>query len=263
VSADATDSAGCSTSTNSPHSDTRCDSGQRRVGCAGARPRTVTGGGTIRSAQRETNLRPRSETNLDQLDANRVSGTHSPPISASVPPSGERPSGSGSQAPRPAALARLHPCATDTLTGNLSSEPPQPRHASEPMPRFKLRAPQLWLSQKGKTRQALPLSACARRRARGFAKRCKKFRAGRRFPRRRTFDAGISSSAAAPQEAGPLSEELDVFWSRVEQFRQLGFNEAEASALAASGADLGQAPSASERLPAAPSAPDPVVVRTG
>ena len=51
----------------------------------------------------------------------------------------------------------------------------------------------------------------------------------------------MPSSAAAPQEASALSEELDVFRWRVEQFRQLGFDEAEASDLAASDADLGQA----------------------
>ena len=49
------------------------------------------------------------------------------------------------------------------------------------------------------------------------------------------------SSSAAPQEARPLAEEGDVFGWRVEQFRQLGFDEAEASDLAASEADLGQA----------------------
>jgi hypothetical protein len=51
----------------------------------------------------------------------------------------------------------------------------------------------------------------------------------------------MSSSAAAPKEPPFLDEEVDVFRWRAEQFRQLGFDEAEASDLAASSADLGQA----------------------
>ncbi len=51
----------------------------------------------------------------------------------------------------------------------------------------------------------------------------------------------MSTSAAAPKEPPLLSQEDDVFRWRAEQFRQLGFNEAEASELAASPADLGQA----------------------
>jgi hypothetical protein len=50
----------------------------------------------------------------------------------------------------------------------------------------------------------------------------------------------MSTSAAAPKEPS-LGEESDVFRWRAEQFRQLGFNEAQASELAASPADLGQA----------------------
>jgi hypothetical protein len=51
----------------------------------------------------------------------------------------------------------------------------------------------------------------------------------------------MSSSAAAPKEPGLLDEDVGVFRWRAEQFRQLGFDEAEAGALAASTADLGQA----------------------
>jgi len=51
----------------------------------------------------------------------------------------------------------------------------------------------------------------------------------------------VSTSAAAPKEPTVLNEEDDVFRWRVEQFRQLGFNEVEARDLAASPADLGQA----------------------
>ncbi len=52
---------------------------------------------------------------------------------------------------------------------------------------------------------------------------------------------GGMSTSAAPQEAGLLGEDLDVYRWRVEQFRQLGFDDLEASGLAASGADLNQA----------------------
>lgn len=51
----------------------------------------------------------------------------------------------------------------------------------------------------------------------------------------------VSSSAAAPKEPPLLEEEVDVFRWRAEQFRQLGFDEAQAGDLAASTADLGQA----------------------
>ena len=51
----------------------------------------------------------------------------------------------------------------------------------------------------------------------------------------------MSSSAAAPKEPPLLDEEAEVFRWRAEQFRQLGFDEAEAGELAASTADLGQA----------------------
>jgi hypothetical protein len=50
----------------------------------------------------------------------------------------------------------------------------------------------------------------------------------------------MSTSAAAPREQ-LLDEENDVFRWRAEQFRELGFTEAQASELAASPADLGQA----------------------
>jgi hypothetical protein len=51
----------------------------------------------------------------------------------------------------------------------------------------------------------------------------------------------MSSSAPAPEETRLTSEETDVFRWRVEQFRQLGFNDADACDLAGSEADLGQA----------------------
>ncbi len=51
----------------------------------------------------------------------------------------------------------------------------------------------------------------------------------------------MSSSAAAPEESRLFSAKVDVFGWRVEQFRQLGFTEADACDLAASDADLGQA----------------------
>jgi hypothetical protein len=51
----------------------------------------------------------------------------------------------------------------------------------------------------------------------------------------------MSSSAAAPKQPPLLDEEVDVFRWRADQFRELGFDEAEASDLAASTADLGQA----------------------
>jgi hypothetical protein len=51
----------------------------------------------------------------------------------------------------------------------------------------------------------------------------------------------MSSSAATPEEARLLGAEVDVFRWRVEQFHQLGFNDADACELAASEADLGQA----------------------
>jgi hypothetical protein len=50
----------------------------------------------------------------------------------------------------------------------------------------------------------------------------------------------MSASAAAPKEP-LLGEENDVFQWRAEQFRELGFNRVQASELAASPADLGQA----------------------
>jgi hypothetical protein len=50
----------------------------------------------------------------------------------------------------------------------------------------------------------------------------------------------MSSGAAAP-DAELLSAELDVVRWRVEQFRQLGFDDTEADELATSEADLGQA----------------------
>jgi hypothetical protein len=52
---------------------------------------------------------------------------------------------------------------------------------------------------------------------------------------------GMSSSAAAPKEPPLFDEEVEVFRWRAEQFRQLGFDREEASDLAASAADLGQA----------------------
>jgi hypothetical protein len=51
----------------------------------------------------------------------------------------------------------------------------------------------------------------------------------------------MSSSAAAPKEPPLLDEEAEVFRWRAEQFRQLGFDREEASELAVSTADLGQA----------------------
>jgi hypothetical protein len=51
----------------------------------------------------------------------------------------------------------------------------------------------------------------------------------------------MSSSAAVPEEARLLGEEVDVFRWRVEQCRVLGFNDADACELAASDADLGRA----------------------
>jgi hypothetical protein len=51
----------------------------------------------------------------------------------------------------------------------------------------------------------------------------------------------MSPSAAAPEEPPALNEEDDVFRWRVEQFRQLGFNEVDTRDLAASPADFGQA----------------------
>jgi len=51
----------------------------------------------------------------------------------------------------------------------------------------------------------------------------------------------MSMSAAAPKEPPLLDEADDVFRWRAEQFRQLGFDETEASELASSPADLGQA----------------------
>jgi len=51
----------------------------------------------------------------------------------------------------------------------------------------------------------------------------------------------MSSNAAAWEDARLLVEETAVFRWRAEQFRQLGFAETEASDLAASEADLGQA----------------------
>jgi len=51
----------------------------------------------------------------------------------------------------------------------------------------------------------------------------------------------VTTSAAAPREPSLIGEEDDVFRWRSEQFRQLGFDESEASELSASSADLGQA----------------------
>jgi hypothetical protein len=51
----------------------------------------------------------------------------------------------------------------------------------------------------------------------------------------------VSTSAAAPREPSLVGEESDVFRWRAAQFRQLGFEEAQARELAASTADLGQA----------------------
>jgi len=51
----------------------------------------------------------------------------------------------------------------------------------------------------------------------------------------------MSSSATVPEEARLLGEEVDVFRWRVDQFRELGFSDADACELAASEADLGQA----------------------
>jgi hypothetical protein len=51
----------------------------------------------------------------------------------------------------------------------------------------------------------------------------------------------VSTSAAAPREPSRVGEESDVFRWRAAQFRQLGFEEAQARELAASTADLGQA----------------------
>ncbi len=51
----------------------------------------------------------------------------------------------------------------------------------------------------------------------------------------------VSGSAAAPKEPPLRSEDVDIFRWRAEQFRQLGFGDAEAADLAASDADLGQA----------------------
>jgi hypothetical protein len=66
-------------------------------------------------------------------------------------------------------------------------------------------------------------------------------RAGRQLLARGTFYRRVSSSAAVPEEARLLGEEVDVFRWRVEQFRVLGFNDADACELAASEADLGRA----------------------
>jgi hypothetical protein len=51
----------------------------------------------------------------------------------------------------------------------------------------------------------------------------------------------VSTSAAAPREPSLVGEEDDVLRWRSEQFRQLGFDEAEVSELSVSSADLGQA----------------------
>jgi hypothetical protein len=51
----------------------------------------------------------------------------------------------------------------------------------------------------------------------------------------------MSTNAAAPKEPSLFDEADDVFRWRAEQFRQLGFDELEASELATSPADLGQA----------------------
>jgi hypothetical protein len=51
----------------------------------------------------------------------------------------------------------------------------------------------------------------------------------------------MSTNAATPREPPLLDQADDVFRWRAEQFRQLGFDDVEASELAASPADLGQA----------------------
>jgi hypothetical protein len=51
----------------------------------------------------------------------------------------------------------------------------------------------------------------------------------------------MPTNATSPKEPPLLDEADDVFRWRVEQFRQLGFDEADSSELAASPADLGQA----------------------
>jgi hypothetical protein len=51
----------------------------------------------------------------------------------------------------------------------------------------------------------------------------------------------MSTNSATPKELSLLDEADDVFRWRAEQFRQLGFDGEEASDLAASTADLGQA----------------------
>jgi Recombinase zinc beta ribbon domain/Recombinase len=78
VSIGATDSAGCSTNTNSPHSDTRCWSDTAAVS-GGARLYTpqgaiARGADSIASPKLATTGAQRP--NLDQGNANRISGTH-------------------------------------------------------------------------------------------------------------------------------------------------------------------------------------------
>jgi hypothetical protein len=51
----------------------------------------------------------------------------------------------------------------------------------------------------------------------------------------------MSGGAAVPEQGRLLREEVDVFRWRVEQFRVVGFNDADAYELAASEADLGRA----------------------
>jgi len=79
VSVGATGSAGCFTNTNSPHSHTRCESKTAAASCAQAlthfRRNRARGLDSIAS---QTKLRPTGvqRPNLDQGEANRVSGTH-------------------------------------------------------------------------------------------------------------------------------------------------------------------------------------------
>lgn len=71
--------------------------------------------------------------------------------------------------------------------------------------------------------------------------RCKKFEQDANYRLAERSIGSVSSSAAVPEEARLLGEEVDVFRWRVDQFRELGFSDADACELAASEADLGQA----------------------
>jgi hypothetical protein len=78
VSAGATDSAACCTSTNSPHSDPGCESKTAAARCAAA---LTTSGAIARTASIRSLARNGATTGtqrptLDQGDANRVPGTH-------------------------------------------------------------------------------------------------------------------------------------------------------------------------------------------